>query len=947
MKKRIFSWFLTLVMVLGMLPMTALAEENDRITAYVTIADRGELEIAHKGVTVVDQNEDGNFDIDETLYAAHEAFYRGGAESGYSAYSGEYGLSLGKLWGDESGAFGYYVNDASAWSLGDTVEDGDYVVAFIYQDAETWSDVYSFFDKSTASVKLEETSAELELTLSCKDWTSTYLLEGAAVTVDGETMTDEEGNEVVTDAEGKVTISFDEEGTYIVSATKEDKNLVPPVCVVTVGDSETSGGSGDLGDAENPIDPEDPDIDKEKEEKINTLLHHIAASYVDRSYEWNIMEMAAYEDLFPDSQYKTSDKAKKEYIDKAIASLGEGHTDDITYSKAIICLTALGIDAEKLYTVNSNEPISAVEGLNSVSHSASVWYAPYTMAAYNQNSYSGTEEFEKKLIEAVLENQGEDGSWDEWGSVQSTSNVIAGLSFYQGTDEKIEEAIENAVAYLHESQESDGRFDDGYGPDANVAAMAVIGLCAAGVNPDTDDRFVKDGVSALDGLLSFALTDNSGFGYNDNSAINAYATEQAFRALIAAKQVMKTGKAFNIYDFSHNSDSLTPGRATGSGSETKPDNPPAENDDITVDVTIRPDVGYWMKNKYVTVDEGATVYHAFIKALEGSGITQEGAESGYVSSMTYQGRTLGEFTLGENAGWLYKVNGELPDVGLTSYEIEDGDSILWYYTEDWTKDSAAGAGYREDIEEENQEAADKVGDLIGKIGTITKDSGEAIKAAREAYDALTKEQKELVKNYDELLQAEEAFEALLAALEKEEPQTEIKFTDVAEESYYYDAVQWAVANGITAGVTEDAFGPEWTCSRGQLATFLWRVAGSPAPETKTVPYMDVAEESYYYDSILWAMENDIAKGTDGISFSPEMTVTRAQAVTFLWRAMGSPAPSGKESFGDVPETAYYHDAVLWAAENGITSGTGQGVFSPDASCQRGQIVTFLYRAFGK
>lgn len=947
MKKRIFSWFLTLVMVLGMLPMTALAEENDSITAYVTIADQGELEIAHKAVTVVDQNEDGSFDIDETLYAAHEAFYSGGAESGYSSYNGDYGLSLGKLWGDESGAFGYYVNDASAWSLGDTVEDGDHVVAFIYQDAETWSDVYSFFDKSTASVKLEETSAELELTLSCKDWNSTYLLEGAAVTVDGKTMTDEEGNEVVTDSEGKVTISFEEEGTYIVSAMKEDRNLVPPVCEVTVGDSETSGGSGDLGDAETPIDPEDPNIDKEKEERINELLNNIAASYVDRSYEWNIMEMAAYEDLFPDSQSKTSDKAKKEYIDKAIASLEEGHADDITYSKAIICLTALGIDAEKLYTVNSNEPISAVEGLNSVSHSSSVWYAPYTMAAYNQNSYSGTEELEKDLIDAVLENQGEDGSWDEWGSVQSTSNVITGLSFYQGTDEKIEEAIENAVAYLCEAQESDGRFDDGYGPDANVAAMAVIGLCAAGVNPDTDDRFVKDDVSALDGLLSFALTDNSGFGYNDNSAINPYATEQAFRALIAAKQVMKTGKAFNIYDFSHNSDSLTPGRATGSGSETKPDNPPAENDDITVDVTIRPDVGYWMKNKYVTVDEGATVYHAFIKALEGSGIAQEGAESGYVSSMTYQGRTLGEFTLGENDGWLYKVNGELPDVGLTSYEIEDGDSILWYYTEDWTKDSSAGAGYRADIGEKNQEAADKVGDLIHKIGTITKDSGEAIKAAREAYDALTKEQKELVKNYEELLQAEEAFEALLAALEKEAPQAEIKFTDVAEDDYYYDAVQWAVANGISAGVTEDAFGPEWTCSRGQLATFLWRVAGSPAPETKTVPYMDVAEESYYYDAILWAMENDIAKGTDGISFSPEMTVTRAQAVTFLWRALGSPAPSGKVSFGDVPETAYYHDAVLWAAENGITSGTGEGMFSPDASCQRGQIVTFLYRAFGK
>ncbi len=945
MKKRIFSWFLMLVMVLGMLPMTALAEENDSITAYVTIANQGELEIAHKAITVVDQNENGSFDIDDTLYATHKAFYDEGA-SGYSSYASEYGLSLKKLWGDESGAFGYYVNDASAWSLGDTVKNGDHVVAFVYKDSETWSDVYSFFDKSETRVKPEETGAEVDLILSYNDWPSTYVLEGAAVTVDGKTITDDEGNEVVTNSEGKVTISFDAEGTYIVSAIKEDWNLVPPVCEVTVGDSETSGGSENPGESEKPIDPENPNIDREKEEKINALLHHIAASYVDSYYEWNIMEMAAYEDLFPDSQYKTGEKTKKEYIDKTIASLGEGHADDITYSKAIICLTALGIDAEKLYMVNSNEPISAVEGLNSVSHSSSVWYAPYIMAAYNQNSYNGTEESEQDLIEAVLENQGEDGSWDEWGSVQSTSNVIAGLSFYQGTDEKIEEAIENAVAYLCGAQEPDGRFDDGYGPDANVAAMAVMGLCAAGVNPDTDARFIKDGVSALDALLSFALTDNSGFGYNDNASINAYATEQAFRALLAAKQMMETGKAFNIYDFSHNSGSLTPGRATGSGSGTKPSNPPEENDDITVDVTIRPDVGYWMKNKYVTVDEGATVYHAFVKALEGSGITQEGAESGYVSSMTYKGKTLGEFTLGENAGWLYKVNGELPNVGLTSYKIEDGDSILWYYTEDWTKDSAAGKGYRKDIEEKKQEAADKVNDLINQIGTITKDSGEAIKAAREAYDKLAVEQKKLVENYDALLAAEEAYAVLMAEAAEDES-VEMHFADVAEESYYYDAVQWAVAKGITSGVTEDTFGPEWTCSRGQLVTFLWRMAGSPAPETKTVPYMDVAEESYYSDAVLWAMENDIAKGTDGISFSPEMIVTRAQAVTFLWRAWGSPAPSGKDSFGDVPETAYYHDAVLWAAENGITFGTGEGMFSPDASCQRGQIATFLYRAFGK
>ena len=160
-------------------------------------------------------------------------------------------------------------------------------------------------------------------------------------------------------------------------------------------------------------------------------------------------------------------------------------------------------------------------------------------------------------------------------------------------------------------------------------------------------------------------------------------------------------------------------------------------------------------------------------------------------------------------------------------------------------------------------------------------------------------------------------------------------------------MQWAVENEITSVVTKTEFGEEASCSRGQLMTFIWRMMGSPAPETKRVPYVDVAEDFYYHDAILWATENDFASGTDGISFSPDQTVTRAQAVVFLWRAAGMPAPSSSVFFADVPEGEYYHDAVLWAAENGITSGTGEGMFSPDAPCLRGQIATFLYRGFAK
>lgn len=705
-----------------------------------------------------------------------------------------------------------------------------------------------------------------------------------------------------------------------------------------------------------PTQSEPSPVETEKEAKINALLHNIAASYVDSSYEWHIMEMAAYEDLFPDSENKTSDRARQEYIDKAIASVVGDNVSDTTYDKAIICLTALGVDAERLYTVNSNDPISAVEGLKGnglKGHSTQLWDAPYTLMAYGQNDYENTKVYETKLISDMVQNA--NGSWggNYDKGIQSTANMIAGLAFYSDID-GVEDAIDRAVNFLSVMQNAeDGKFSDYTDADANTAAMAVIGLCAAGVNPDTDTRFIKAETSALDALLSFASEDNTWFKYNarsindKNNSTNKMATEQAFRALIAAKQVMDTGNSFNIYDFSHNSDSLVPGRATDGGSATKPDNPPEENKDITVTVTIRPDVGYWMRNKSVTVDEGSTVYHAFVKALEGSGITQKGAESGYVSEMSYGGETLGEFDKGENSGWLYKVNGELPDVGLTSYEIEDGDRILWYYTEDWTKDPDAGSRREEEIEKENKEAAKNVSDLISGLGEISLESKEAIEAARAAYEALTEEQKKLV-DIEALLQAEEAYAALMAVAEEEmeEPApAPMQFTDVQEESYYYDAVNWAAAKGIVSGVAEDAFAPEETCSRGQIATFLWRLAGCPAPATKVVPYTDVETDSYYHDAILWAAENGIVKGMDGLSFGPETVLTRAQAVTFLWRAMGSPAPLGEYSFGDVPETAYYRDAVLWAAENGITSGTGEDMFSPDAPCQRGQIVTFLYRAF--
>ena len=174
------------------------------------------------------------------------------------------------------------------------------------------------------------------------------------------------------------------------------------------------------------------------------------------------------------------------------------------------------------------------------------------------------------------------------------------------------------------------------------------------------------------------------------------------------------------------------------------------------------------------------------------------------------------------------------------------------------------------------------------------------------------------------------------------PQTGV-FVDVATGSYYEDAVDWAVENGITKGTDDTHFSPDGICTRAQAVTFLWRTAGSPASKTSTMPFTDVPVGSYYYDAVLWAVENGITKGTSDTTFSPNMTCSRAQIVTFLWRSEKSPTAGTANPFADVKSTAYYADAVLWAVKENITKGTTSTTFSPNADCTRAQIVTFLWR----
>ena len=168
------------------------------------------------------------------------------------------------------------------------------------------------------------------------------------------------------------------------------------------------------------------------------------------------------------------------------------------------------------------------------------------------------------------------------------------------------------------------------------------------------------------------------------------------------------------------------------------------------------------------------------------------------------------------------------------------------------------------------------------------------------------------------------------------------FIDVPAGSYYEDAVVWAVEKGITSGTSAVTFDPNGICTRAQAVTFLWRAAGSPAPKSMN-SFADVPADAYYAKAVAWAVENGITSGTGGGKFSPDATCTRAQIVTFLYRAAGSPAVSGGSVFSDVKAGAYYADAVTWAANKGITGGIGNGLFGSDNNCTRAQVVTFLYR----
>ncbi len=228
--KKLFSVVLAFLMIMGCMSITSFADDASA-TVYVSISNKGQLVAAQAKVTVTDIDGDNALTVNDALYAAHEAAYSGGAKEGYSYYTHkDYGLSIGKLWGDTSGNFGYYINNSSCWSLADPVKNGDYLNAFVYSDSKNYSDKYCFFNNFTITA---DANSDIELTLSSAgydaNWNPVTLpVANAEITVDGKV------TEVKTDANGKATIQISGAGNHVISAFSSSETLVPPVCTAQI-----------------------------------------------------------------------------------------------------------------------------------------------------------------------------------------------------------------------------------------------------------------------------------------------------------------------------------------------------------------------------------------------------------------------------------------------------------------------------------------------------------------------------------------------------------------------------------------------------------------------------------------------------------------------------------------------------------------------------------------
>ncbi len=868
---------------------------------------------------------------------------------------------LTKLLGQETSAIGFMVNGRTPndgvynESYGSytsytadmsVLSDGDNVQIFLYQDKSFWSDEYSYFDKTELTAKTNE---QFSLTLSGfstfygtypEDIISaaTHVFEDTTVLV-STSKTFENADEYVTDQNGAVSLSFDTEGTYYITAASDPENYIyisPPWCVVTVSDSELSAPVESQTPAETPSAAPDASpsataapssspsagfTTSEITEKIAALSENISDDYAGETEDaWKIMDMAA-------AGYADRLTQKDEYIAATIDACASDKASDFSYLvKAALSLTALDVDATDL-TASDGTEFNLIEKISGFA-AEDIGYssnAIYALSAYDCGDFAvDTGLTRDAIIDVILESRASNGLWgysyggQEFIDYDTTASTLSSFAPYYlaenaqaaGISEEhytqIQDSVNTVIAALSEAQGENGSLGS-----SNTDAMAVIGLASVGINPNTNPKFIKS-QSLMSALMGYALEDNSGFGFSDNSAYNALATEQAFRAMIAYQGIYDTNAAYNVY-------MLIPVTMpeTGSGSGGGGSNPGgggSSSSQIRVTFTLRGDTVHedgahsgaypaWLTESSYTLTQGATALDLFKRALDANGYTYELSGGSYISSITSpSGVTLEEFSNGPYSGWLYEINGEQPQVSMGDYTLKNGDEMDFYFSDDYRESYDPGTG-----------STGSSGSL-GFGGSTSSSSSPSPTAAPEG--------------------------------ENETPTGSSSFSDVPKEHWAYEYISELTSRGIINGYDDGSFRPDANVTRAEFVTILCRAAGADATVSTSdtdIAFSDVTLGDWYYEYAIWAAGTGITNGTSETEFSPNENILRQDICVMLDRYSTNiaasplaPAESAGAFADDGEISDYAKDSVYKLKSAGIVSGTGDNRFEPQSGATRAE-----------
>ncbi len=547
--KRIISLILAVFILTAALPAAVGAENPARIEVYVTIADEGAVVMAQEKITVGDADSDGTLTVGDALFAAHEAFYDGGADAGYATANTSWGLSITKLWGNDSGSYGYWLNNASCWSLADVVSDGDYLVAFSYKSLDPWDSYAMLTEYSYTATAGEEFDVALEIAGYDDNWNTVFAPHAGAVIKVLDDGLNEIADYTATDnGDGTYTVKVNDAGEYFIAAYDEATPTVPAISALTVSVKK--------------LDPRE--IYKAAAEY---MISKGTPSVGSIGGEWMVLGLTRGGYDCPEGYYENVEGYVKENINGSEQLHRAKSTDN---SRVILALTSCGYDVADVAGHDLTYGLTDMNYVKKQGISGPVW----ALIALDSHGYEipsnpdASEQVTREgLVSYVLSRQLEDGGWSASGTVSDpdmTAMALTALAPYYNEDD-VKGAAEKALEYLSGVQLEDGSFGSVDGTCAESCAAVSVALTSLGIDPDVDERFIKNGNTVIDALCSFALEDG-GFSHVPGDEVNGMATEQGAYAL-AAYIRFKDGKTslFDMSDVKINY-KVVPGDVNGDGS---------------------------------------------------------------------------------------------------------------------------------------------------------------------------------------------------------------------------------------------------------------------------------------------------------------------------------------------------------------------------------------------